>query len=72
MNLLPNFRAIITHKPLDRFASNSDWGTQENHGIVLRLVKNSYLSGLTHRYKQSWVPKLKLVIYVNANLCKSN
>ena len=58
---------IITHKPLDRFASNSDCGFREN---VLRLVNNSNLSGLTYIYKQSWVPDL--VIYFNANCCKSS
>ena len=30
--------SIITHEPLDRFVSNFDWGTRENHGNVLSLV----------------------------------
>ena len=30
------FIPIITHKHMDRFASNFDWGTRENHGNVLR------------------------------------
>ena len=30
---------IITQKPLDRFASNFDWGTRKTHGNVLNLVK---------------------------------
>jgi len=29
---------IITQKPLDRFASNFDWGTRESHENVLSLV----------------------------------
>ena len=29
---------IITHELLNRFASNIDWGTWENHGNVLSLV----------------------------------
>ena len=29
---------IITHEPLNRFVSNLDWGTRENHGNVLSLV----------------------------------
>ena len=29
---------IITQKPLDRFASNFDWGTRETHRNVLNLV----------------------------------
>ena len=29
---------IITQEPLDRFASNFDWGTRKIHGNVLRLV----------------------------------
>ena len=59
----------LTHKPLDRFASNFDWGNQENHGNLLRLVKNSNLSGSIHIYKQSWVPELDK--YINAYCCKS-
>ena len=30
---------IITHEPVDRFASNFDWGTRENHDNVLSLVE---------------------------------
>ena len=29
---------IITQKPLDRFAQNFDWETQETNGNVLSLV----------------------------------
>ena len=29
---------IITQEPLDRFASNFDWGSPEAHGNVLSLV----------------------------------
>jgi len=29
---------IITHEPLDRFASKFNWGTRENHGNALSSV----------------------------------
>ena len=34
------FCLIITQKPLDRLASNFDWGTRETHGNVLTIFKN--------------------------------
>ena len=33
--------------PLDRFASNFDWRTRENHGIVLAWFTNFVVSGFT-------------------------
>ena len=33
---------IITHEPLDQFASNFDWGTRENHGIFLNVSNYKY------------------------------
>ena len=30
---------IITQEPLDRFASNFDWGTRKNHGNVFSLLR---------------------------------
>ena len=29
---------IITQGPLNRFASNFDWGTRETHGNIISLV----------------------------------
>ena len=45
---------IITHELLDRFASNIDWETWENHGNVLSLVLKLYRN------------KAKIVIYDRA------
>ena len=38
---------IITWEPLDRFASNFDWGTRETHGNVLAWFWDPKLSGST-------------------------
>ena len=38
---------IISHEPLNGFASNFDWRTRENHGNVPSLLLKSKLSGLT-------------------------
>ena len=37
---------IITQEPLDRFASNFDWGTWESRRNVLAWFRDSMLSGL--------------------------
>ena len=37
---------IITHEPLDRFTSNLEWRTRENHGNFISL---------TLRFKIEWV-----------------
>ena len=34
---------IITQDPLDRFASNFDWGIRENHGNFLVQVFRVYV-----------------------------
>ena len=46
---------IITHEPLDRFASNFDWRTRENHEIVLNMEILSWLG-------QLWKGKLDKIV----------
>ena len=64
----------ITHKSLHLFASSFDWGTRENHGNVLSLVKIRIWVGW-HIYSeilvssQSWGPiqqthKQRLLHYI--------
>ena len=44
----------MTQKPLDRFASNYDWGTEETLGNVLKAwFWDSKLSGSTLRAKMN-------------------
>ena len=50
----------IIHKPLDRFASNVEWGTRESHGNVLRFGE-SKLSGSTLIAKNDFSDKIDQV-----------
>ena len=52
---------IISHEPLNRFASNFDWRTRENHGNVPSLllkVQVEWVDFYRVKFRQSWVPKL--------------
>ena len=47
---------IITQEPLDRFASNYDWETREDHGNVLTVVLKFEIRWVDHvESKKCWL-----------------
>jgi len=46
----------MTQEPLDRFASNFDWGPWDNHGKVLSLVLRFFVEWIDY-YSEKLVPR---------------